>query len=445
MDGPETRRSLARLIHRRGPGPVRHVRRGTRSTDPAGSSRPGAARGRRRPPTSSRAPRSVRSSARSSRGARPFVGRARATRPVPRGRSRRGSRPARVRRRARRARLPAPRCGTCSSSGRPRCATRSAAGCGSSRPTRPSGPFVAGPGGDDAVCRCRGAVRSSPSLDDLPGVELEGVVLANELLDNLPFGIAVFTADGWAEVRVALAARRVRRDRRARAARPTSTALARVTAGLDAAVGDRLPIPRGVDDGSGASGDAAARVRRAGRHDGHRRRPARARVRQWLRTYRGARGRRRSARRSRARATSSSDVVVEQLHHAAADAGFDVVSDRTQAGVARRARDRRRGRRGAPAVVRAGRGRRPRRARGAQPRDPGRRAHRPDRPRRPPGRRAGKGNGPATREVARHKDGRVAVRPARADPIPRAGGRRSRARPAEVDRLDLVRRTEGHA
>ena len=28
------------------------------------------------------------------------------------------------------------------------------------------------------------------SLDELPGVEFEGVVLANELLDNLPFGIA---------------------------------------------------------------------------------------------------------------------------------------------------------------------------------------------------------------------------------------------------------------
>ncbi len=46
------------------------------------------------------------------------------------------------------------------------------------------------------------------SRADLPGVgELAGgpvVVLANELLDNLPFGLAELTGDGWAEVLVAL-------------------------------------------------------------------------------------------------------------------------------------------------------------------------------------------------------------------------------------------------
>lgn len=39
-------------------------------------------------------------------------------------------------------------------------------------------------------------------LDDLPAVSLIGVVVANELLDNLPFGLLERTVEGWSEVRV---------------------------------------------------------------------------------------------------------------------------------------------------------------------------------------------------------------------------------------------------
>jgi SAM-dependent MidA family methyltransferase len=39
-------------------------------------------------------------------------------------------------------------------------------------------------------------------LDDLPAVRFRGVVLANELLDNLPFDLLERTASGWDEVRV---------------------------------------------------------------------------------------------------------------------------------------------------------------------------------------------------------------------------------------------------
>ena len=42
------------------------------------------------------------------------------------------------------------------------------------------------------------------SLGELPAVPLTGVVLANELLDNLPFRIAERSDDSWLEVRVAL-------------------------------------------------------------------------------------------------------------------------------------------------------------------------------------------------------------------------------------------------
>ncbi|MEA3077314.1 MAG: hypothetical protein QOF60_2222 [Actinomycetota bacterium] len=40
------------------------------------------------------------------------------------------------------------------------------------------------------------------SLSDLPAGPLVGVVLANELLDNLPFSLVKRTAEGWCEVRV---------------------------------------------------------------------------------------------------------------------------------------------------------------------------------------------------------------------------------------------------
>ena len=43
------------------------------------------------------------------------------------------------------------------------------------------------------------------ALDELPALELDGVVVANELLDNLPFGIAEWDGTRWQEMRVALA------------------------------------------------------------------------------------------------------------------------------------------------------------------------------------------------------------------------------------------------
>src|SRR6185503_14119521 len=43
------------------------------------------------------------------------------------------------------------------------------------------------------------------ALEELPALELGGVVVANELLDNLPFGIAEWDGSSWQEIRVALA------------------------------------------------------------------------------------------------------------------------------------------------------------------------------------------------------------------------------------------------
>ena len=47
-----------------------------------------------------------------------------------------------------------------------------------------------------------GALRTEDAVAELPREPFVGVVLANELLDNLPFGLLERTADGWAEVRV---------------------------------------------------------------------------------------------------------------------------------------------------------------------------------------------------------------------------------------------------
>ncbi len=57
----------------------------------------------------------------------------------------------------------------------------------------------------EALARPPSAARRGPvvvSTADLPAVLGPSVLLANELLDNLPFGLLERTADGWAEVRV---------------------------------------------------------------------------------------------------------------------------------------------------------------------------------------------------------------------------------------------------
>ena len=181
------------------------------------------------------------------RGARPVVGRARAARSVPRRRGRRGQRPARARRAARRAALPARAAlrARRAVGGAARRAARAAAARTGRRGARSVRRGAAAP---TRRCRCRRAGRCSPRSTSCPGVELDGVVLANELLDNLPFGIAASPTTGWAEVRVGL-------DDAGDFDEVLVPALPADAAALDAdhrgpspSPGDRLPIPRGLDD-----------------------------------------------------------------------------------------------------------------------------------------------------------------------------------------------------
>ena len=185
--------------------------------------------------------------------------------------------------------------------------------------------------GSDAPLPVRASGPVITSLDELPGVEFEGVVIANELLDNLPFGIACFTADGWAEVRVGLHRAGDFVEVLVPVLPVDAAALDRVTAGLTVDVGARLPLPRGLDD----------RLRRVATTQRHgyvvlldtmdtaagmlARGPD-----QWLRTYRGhAPGG--PALVDPGTRDLVADVVVEQLSHAAADAGFVVLLETTQA------------------------------------------------------------------------------------------------------------------
>ena len=75
------------------------------------------------------------------------------------------------------------------------------------------------------------ALRDEEAVAELPREPFVGVVLANELLDNLPFALLERTSDGWAEVRVD--------ERLAEVLVPVDGAPA-----VEAEVGARVPVQR---------------------------------------------------------------------------------------------------------------------------------------------------------------------------------------------------------
>ena len=183
---------------------------------------------------------------------------------------------------------------------------------------------------DDAPLGVTGMGPIVTALDDLPAVALDGVVLANELLDNLPFRIVERTADGWREVRVGLDG-----DDLVETLLPAVAELgaeAALVAG-DTAVptGARLPVPTTIPEWL----QQCATVLRHGvlvivdyvataaelvvrGVDG------------WLRTYRDH-GRGGAALSDPGGQDLTIDVPREYLVHAAARAGFRLVQDTTQA------------------------------------------------------------------------------------------------------------------
>ncbi len=178
------------------------------------------------------------------------------------------------------------------------------------------GSFVRRPGVDEPVP----APRSGPvlaSLADLPAIAADGaVVLANELLDNLPFGVAERGETGWHEVRIAL------RDDR------FEEVLVPIPSGPNvpgARTGTRVPLPRATTEWLlGCEEvirrgflllvdyvvDAAALPGRGG---------------DWLRTYR-AHARGASPLDDPGSCDITGDVVLEQLVSAAPFALLDVTT-----------------------------------------------------------------------------------------------------------------------
>jgi SAM-dependent MidA family methyltransferase len=190
------------------------------------------------------------------------------------------------------------------------------------------GPFMRG-SEEDELAPVPGAGPVFASVEDLPAMPVHTIVLANELLDNLPFGIARWDGDRWSEVRVALQG-----DAFVEVVVPATLAdeqeLQRLFAPGLVPPGARVPIPRGIDAWFAACGRAlheGALVlidyivdveELMARGDG------------WLRTYR-AHGRGDDPLREPGTQDITADIAREQLERAAQAAGFTLVDDRSQA------------------------------------------------------------------------------------------------------------------
>jgi SAM-dependent MidA family methyltransferase len=176
------------------------------------------------------------------------------------------------------------------------------------------------------------------ALGELPALEISGVVLANELLDNLPFGIAHYDGARWQEVRVALRApgHGALRDDALRevlvpADESDAHALSEITAGLEVAAGARLPIPRGIDEWF----EACARVLRNGvilaiDYVDDARGVLERGPDSWLRTYR-AHERGGAPLDAPGDQDLTADIVREQVVRTARASGFTLADDRSQA------------------------------------------------------------------------------------------------------------------
>ena len=181
---------------------------------------------------------------------------------------------------------------------------------------------------DDAPVPVGGMGPIVTALDDLPSVALDGVVLANELLDNLPFRVVERRDRAWSEVRVA-----VDGDDLVESVVPASGELASEAdlVVADPPDGTRVPVPTGLAGWL----RACASVLRHGRlvvidylasasELVDRGEPG------WLRTYR-EHGRGRPPLEAPGEQDLTIDVPLEYLVHAAQRVGFRLELDQTQA------------------------------------------------------------------------------------------------------------------
>jgi SAM-dependent MidA family methyltransferase len=110
------------------------------------------------------------------------------------------------------------------------------------------GPVVAGVDRDEPDEHVAGVGPIATSLDDLPSVTFTGLVVANELLDNLPVRVAERAADGWDEILVALDDDGQLVETAVPAQPAFAESVDEVAAGVEVPVGARLPVPVGAAD-----------------------------------------------------------------------------------------------------------------------------------------------------------------------------------------------------
>jgi NADH dehydrogenase [ubiquinone] 1 alpha subcomplex assembly factor 7 len=164
------------------------------------------------------------------------------------------------------------------------------------------------------------------ALEELPALSVDGVVIANELLDNLPFDVVERTADGWLEIRVGVTDAGEFHEVPVRAADEIVTWLD----GLDPPVGTRIPVQRAIEQWID---DRASRLRRgvvllldyAAELD-----DLAARDGGWLRTYR-AHGRGSDPLDDPGSQDITTDVLLPTLRRDAQRAGFTIASESSQA------------------------------------------------------------------------------------------------------------------
>ena len=166
------------------------------------------------------------------------------------------------------------------------------------------------------------------SLEDLPEMPIDSVLFANELLDNLPFGIGHWDGQRWHEVRVADQGGTFA-EVLVPATADDARALNQVVEGRRLPVGARLPIARGLQDWLDECGSALHRGvvvlvdYMAGVE------AVIARGDEWLRTYR-EHGRGVDPLLEPGTQDITADLVRVQVERAARAAGFVVVDDRSQ-------------------------------------------------------------------------------------------------------------------
>lgn len=194
------------------------------------------------------------------------------------------------------------------------------------------GPFTRATDPDDPDEPVGGVGPIVTSLDELPAIHVDGLVIANELVDNLPFCIAEWRNYGWSEVRVGLAPSGERFVEHLVPAAPDLAASAdEVADGSSPTRGDRLPVPTTMHEWIASVANLVRRGEVVLIDYAAEASELLARGRQsWLRTYRGhERGT--GPLETPGTQDITSDVPLAPLRAAARRAGFEIATEATQA------------------------------------------------------------------------------------------------------------------